>query len=29
MIDWIAAWMSRGNTQLNKPTHFDVQDGKF
>ena len=29
MIDWIATWVSRGNTHLNKPTHFDVQDGKF
>jgi nucleoside-diphosphate-sugar epimerase len=29
LIDWIAAWISRGNTLLNKPTHFDVQDGKF
>lgn len=29
LIDWIAAWVSRGNTHLNKPTHFDVQDGKF
>jgi nucleoside-diphosphate-sugar epimerase len=29
LIDWIAAWVSRGNTLLNKPTHFDVQDGKF
>jgi nucleoside-diphosphate-sugar epimerase len=29
MVDWIAAWVSRGNTHLNRPTHFDVQDGKF
>jgi nucleoside-diphosphate-sugar epimerase len=29
LIDWIAAWVARGNTHLNKPTHFDVQDGKF
>jgi nucleoside-diphosphate-sugar epimerase len=29
MIDWIAAWLARGNPLLNKPTHFDVQDGKF
>jgi nucleoside-diphosphate-sugar epimerase len=29
LIDWIAAWVSCGNTLLNKPTHFDVQDGKF
>jgi len=29
LIDWIAAWVSRGNPLLNKPTHFDVHDGKF
>ncbi len=29
LIDWIATWVSHGNTLLNKPTHFDVQDGKF
>jgi hypothetical protein len=29
LMDWIAAWILRGNRYLNKPTHFDVQDGKF
>jgi len=29
LIDWIAEWISRGNVQLKKPTHFEVQDGKF
>ncbi len=29
MIDWIAAWISGGGTSLNKPTHFEVRDGKF
>jgi nucleoside-diphosphate-sugar epimerase len=29
LIEWIAAWVLRGNALLDKPTHFDVQDGKF
>jgi hypothetical protein len=29
LMNWIAAWISRGNAQLNKPTHFEVQDGRF
>jgi nucleoside-diphosphate-sugar epimerase len=29
LIDWIAHWISRGSPLLNKPTHFQVQDGKF
>jgi NAD dependent epimerase/dehydratase family len=29
MIDWTAAWISAGGTRLNKPTHFEVRDGKF
>ena len=29
LIDWIAGWLQRGNSQWNKPTHFDVRDGKF
>jgi nucleoside-diphosphate-sugar epimerase len=29
MIDWIAAWISLGGSRLNKPTHFEVRDGKF
>lgn len=29
LIDWIAEWISGGGSQLNKPTHFEVQDGKF
>jgi hypothetical protein len=29
LMDWTAAWILRGNPQLNKPTHFEVQDGKF
>jgi len=29
MIEWIADWITRGGSTLHKPTHFDVQDGKF
>jgi hypothetical protein len=29
MIDWIADWIRRGGETWNKPTHFEVRDGKF
>ena len=29
LMDWTAAWIGRGGTLLNKPTHFEVRDGKF
>lgn len=29
MLDWTAAWISGGGSRLNKPTHFQVRDGKF
>jgi nucleoside-diphosphate-sugar epimerase len=29
MIYWTAAWISSGGPRLNKPTHFEVRDGKF
>jgi len=29
MIQWIAGWVMRGGEDLNKPTHFEVRDGKF
>jgi nucleoside-diphosphate-sugar epimerase len=29
MLDWTAAWISAGGARLNKPTHFQVRDGKF
>jgi nucleoside-diphosphate-sugar epimerase len=29
MIDWTAAWIESGGRRLNKPTHFQVRDGKF
>ncbi|HZT30329.1 MAG TPA: NAD(P)-dependent oxidoreductase [Bryobacteraceae bacterium] len=29
IIEWIAAWIGMGGAMLNKPTHFEVRDGKF
>jgi nucleoside-diphosphate-sugar epimerase len=29
MIAWIADWLRRGGACLDKPTHFEVRDGKF
>ena len=29
LIDWIANWIQKNGTLLNKPTHFEIQDGKF
>jgi len=29
MIEWVAEWIRIGGTTLQKPTHFDVRDGKF
>ena len=29
LIDWIAHWITHDGALLNKPTHFEVQDGKF
>jgi NAD dependent epimerase/dehydratase family len=29
MIDWTAAWIASAGPRLNKPTHFEVRDGKF
>jgi nucleoside-diphosphate-sugar epimerase len=29
MIHWIADWVSRGGAMWDKPTHFEVRDGKF
>jgi nucleoside-diphosphate-sugar epimerase len=29
MIHWIADWISRGSETWDKPTHFEVRDGKF
>lgn len=29
MIAWTAHWVRNGGSSLNKPTHFDVRDGKY
>jgi len=29
MLLWIADWLRRGGDTLNKPTHFEAQDGKY
>jgi nucleoside-diphosphate-sugar epimerase len=29
LVGWTADWLSRGGETLDKPTHFDVRDGKF
>lgn len=29
MMQWIARWIEQGGATLNKPTHFEVRDGKF
>ena len=29
MMDWIADWLKNENRLLNKPTHFEVRDGKY
>lgn len=29
MIDWQAAWLMQGGKSLGKPTHFEVNNGKF
>ncbi len=29
LIEWIADWVMRGGATLGKPTHFEVNDGKF
>lgn len=29
MLAWTAEWVARGGDNLNKPTHFEVRDGKF
>ncbi len=29
IMDWITDWIRRGGATLNKPTHFEVRDGKF
>ncbi len=29
LIEWTADWIRQGGASLNKPTHFEAQDGKF
>ncbi|MBI4558766.1 MAG: NAD(P)-dependent oxidoreductase [Candidatus Hydrogenedentes bacterium] len=29
MVEWVAQWVMAGSETLNKPTHFQVRDGKF
>jgi nucleoside-diphosphate-sugar epimerase len=29
MIEWTADWLARGMTTLDKPTHYEVRDGKY
>jgi nucleoside-diphosphate-sugar epimerase len=29
MMDWVAGWVAGGGPCLDKPTHFQVRDGKF
>ena len=29
MMRWIAGWIDHGNQLLNKPTHFEVRNGKY
>lgn len=29
MIEWQAKWIADGNKSINKPTHFEVNNGKF
>jgi nucleoside-diphosphate-sugar epimerase len=29
MIEWVADWVMSGGATLDKPTHFEVRDGKF
>ncbi len=29
MISWVADWVARGGASLDRPTHFEVRDGKF
>jgi hypothetical protein len=29
LLAWVAHWVRIGGTSLNKPTHFEVADGRY
>jgi uncharacterized protein YbjT (DUF2867 family) len=29
MMEWVADWVKRGGASLDRPTHFEVRDGRF
>ena len=29
VIEWVASWVMSGGRLLNKPTHFEVRDGRY
>jgi nucleoside-diphosphate-sugar epimerase len=29
LLNWVADWVTRGGATLDRPTHFEVRDGKF
>jgi hypothetical protein len=29
LMEWVASWIEAGGSSMNKPTHFEVRDGKF
>ena len=29
MLPWVAQWVSRGGSNLDRPTHFEVRDGQY
>jgi hypothetical protein len=29
LMEWVVCWIKAGGISLQKPTHFEVNDGKF
>jgi len=29
LMEWVAHWVEIGGSSLNKPTHFEVKNGKY